>query len=149
MEENLKAAQGLQNVTVYGFAFTVKDLDRSVKWYHDILGFNKENEETFDINGKKAKIAFMELAHVKLEMLQVEGGHRIEAIFAAPPDHLLPIGNKTLILQVPDLSLATRELEEKGVTFEWKEMDLSGNGMRNTMIRDMDGNLVSIFQKKE
>ncbi|MEP6677643.1 MAG: VOC family protein, partial [Ferruginibacter sp.] len=92
MMENSKAIQGLQNVTVYGFAFTVKDLDQSEKWYHDILGFNKENEETFDINGKKAKIAFMELAHIKLEMLQVEGGHRIEAIFAAPPDHLLPIG---------------------------------------------------------
>lgn len=82
-------------------------------------------------------------------MLQVDGGYRIEAIFAVPPDHLLPIGNKTLILKVPDLSLATRELEEKGVTFEWKEMDLSGNGIRNTMIRDIDENFISIFQKKE
>lgn len=149
MMENSTVTQGLQNFTVCGFAFTVKDLDQSVKWYHDTLGFIKENEETFDINGKKAKIAFVRLAHIKPELMQIEGGYRIEALFAAPPDHLLPVGNKSLVLQVPDLSLATRELEEKGVTFEWKEMDLLGNGMRNTMIRDMDGNLISIFQKKE
>ncbi|MEO5891468.1 MAG: VOC family protein [Ferruginibacter sp.] len=147
MKEDSTATKGLQSITIYGFAFTVKDLDHSVKWYQDILGFNKESQEIFDINGKKAKIAFMELAAIKLELMQIDGGYRIEAIFADPPDHLLPIGNKTLVLQVPDLHLATRELEEKKVKFEWKEMDLSGNGIRNTMIRDIDGNFISIFQK--
>jgi hypothetical protein len=49
---------------------------------------------------------------------------------------------------VNDLHQATVELEEKGVTFAWKEVDLSGQGNFSTMIRDNDGNFINIFQKE-
>ena len=81
-------------------------------------------------------------------MLQAKDGFRLDELFADAPKHLLPIGNKSLVLQVNDLHQATVELEEKGVAFAWKEMDLSGEGHRSTMIRDNDGNFINIFQQE-
>ncbi len=85
-------------------------------------------------------------ADVRLEILELKSGFRIDAMFAEAPGHLLPIGNKELVLQVDDLHAATRELEAKGVTFAWKEVNLEGGALLSTVIRDMDGNFINIFQ---
>ncbi|WP_210522161.1 VOC family protein [Hymenobacter terricola] len=135
---------GLQSLKLHNLAFTVSNLENAIQWYGDILGFKVVNRTTFPAIG--ATLAFIQKADVRLEMLQVSDGFRIDELFADAPNHLLPHGNKSLVLQVNDLHSATLELEEKGVTFAWKEVDLSGNGNFSTMIRDMDGNFINIFQ---
>jgi hypothetical protein len=45
-----------------------------------------------------------------------------------------------------DLSAATAELEERDVTIVWREKELAP-GWRSTAIRDMDGNLINVFQR--
>jgi hypothetical protein len=42
--------------------------------------------------------------------------------------------------------MATRELERKGVRFVWREQYLVGQAMFSTMIEDIDGNKINIFQ---
>ena len=37
-------------------------------------------------------------------------------------------------------------LEEKGITCAWKEADITGKGNFSTMIRDLIGDCVNIFQ---
>jgi predicted enzyme related to lactoylglutathione lyase len=47
---------------------------------------------------------------------------------------------------VDDLSVATAEFEQRGVTVVWREKELAP-GWRSTAIRDMDGNLINVFQR--
>lgn len=140
------SANGLQSLRFHNLAFTVSDIEKTIHWYETTLGFKVLSRTTFP--AANAQIAFLQLADIQLEVLQTKDGFRLEELFANAPNHLLPIGNKSLVLQVNDLHRATVELEEKGVTFAWKEEDLSGEGHFSTMIRDNDGNFINIFQKK-
>lgn len=142
---NSPSANGLQSLSLHNLAFTVTDIEKTIHWYETTLGFKVLNRNTFPSIG--AQVAFLQLANIRLEVLQARGGFRLDELFADAPNHLLPIGNKTLVLQVNDLHAATLELEEKGVTFAWKELDLTGEGLFSTMIRDNDGNFINIFQK--
>jgi catechol 2,3-dioxygenase-like lactoylglutathione lyase family enzyme len=142
---SLDRSNGLQSLSLHNLAFTVSDLDKTIQWYGDILEFKVLNRVTFPAIG--AQVAFLQHADVRLEVLQAPGGFRLDEMFADAPAHLLPIGNKVLVLQVNDLSMATQELEEKGVRFAWKEVDLTGEGTFSTMIRDADGNFINIFQR--
>lgn len=140
------SANGLQSLQWHNLAFSVADIEKTIHWYETTLGFKVMSRTSIPDFG--AQIAFLQLADIGLEILQAKDGFRLDEMFAEAPKHLLPIGNKSMILQVNDLHQATAELEEKGVTFAWKEVDLSGEGHLSTMIRDNDGNYINIFQKK-
>ena len=77
-----------------------------------MLGFTVLSRTTFQ--GLGAKLVFIRKADVRLEILEVKYGFRIDAMFADSPGNLLPIGSKVLVLQEDDLPAATRELEAKG-----------------------------------
>ena len=141
------SAHGLQSLHFHNLAFTVSDIEKTIHWYETTLGFKVLSRTAFP--AANAQIAFLQLADIQLEVLQTKDGFRLDAIFADAPNHLLPIGNKSLVLQVNDLHQATVELEEKGVTFAWKEVDLSGEGHFSTMIRDNDGNFITSFREQQ
>lgn len=150
MEENISvqaATTGLATLALYNIAFTVADLDQAVSWYTDILGFRLINRSVFEIPAGSATVAIMEGAGIRLELLHVPGGKKIEEMFAPVPMHLIPIGNKVIVFQVDDLKAASGELEAKGVQFVWREQYLTGGGMFCSMIEDMDGNKINIFQR--
>ena len=139
------SVNGLQSLHFHNLAFTVSDIEKTIHWYETTLGFKVLSRTGIPSIG--AQIAFLQLADIRLEVLQAKDGFRLNELFADAPNHLLPIGNKSMVLQVNDLHQATVELEERGVTFAWKEMDLSGEGHFSTMIRDNDGNFINLFQK--
>ncbi len=141
--DKINQTDGLQSLALSNLAFTVKNIDATIKWYGEIFGFKVIKRESFSAIG--AEVAFITFSDINLEILEIKGQIRIPEMFADAPAHLLPIGNKTLVLKVKDLALATEELEAKGVAFVWKNMNLSENGSSNTMIRDLDGNFISIF----
>lgn len=141
------SVNGLQSLSLHNVAFTVSDMEKAIRWYRDILDFQVVRREIFTALGD-AEIAFLQKSDIRLEMLRVQDGFRIDELFADAPGHLQPIGNKSLVLQVNDLHAATLELEAKGVTFAWKELNLTDGGMPSTMIRDMDGNFINIFQRE-
>lgn len=137
---------GLPSLRFHNLAFTVSDIEQTIHWYETTLGFRVLSRTAIPAIG--AQVAFLQLADIQLEVLQAKGSFRLEELFADAPNHVLPIGNKSLVLQVNDLHQATEELAAKGVTFAWKEVDLSGEGHYSTMIRDNDGNFINIFQQK-
>jgi catechol 2,3-dioxygenase-like lactoylglutathione lyase family enzyme len=139
-------ANGLLSFSLYNIAFTVSDLDSSIKWYHDIFGFKLISRSTFSLPTGNAEAAIIEGADLRLELLHVHGGKRIEDLFAEVPKHLIPIGNKSIVFQVNNVALATKELEKKGVAFVWREQYLVGKSMLCTMVQDIDGNKINIFQ---
>ncbi|MBF4515813.1 VOC family protein [Flavobacterium sp. ANB] len=137
---------GLASFSLYNIAFTVSNIDQSIKWYSDIFDFKLVSRTTFAIPSGSAEAAILEAGGMRIELLNIPNPERIEALFADAPLHLIPLGNKSIVLQVEDLAVATKELEEKGVSFVWKEQYLAGDKMLCTMITDVDGNKINIFQ---
>lgn len=146
MKITSKNKNGLATISLYNVAFTVADLDQSITWYKNIFGFELISRVTFSIPSGSAETAIIKSGELRLELLQVENAKRIEELFAEAPNHLIPIGNKSLVLQVNDLAAASQELEEKGVKFVWRELYIAGDKMLCTMIEDVDGNKINIFQ---
>jgi catechol 2,3-dioxygenase-like lactoylglutathione lyase family enzyme len=138
--------RGLASFSLYNIAFTVSSMDKSIKWYGDIFGFKLISRTTFSVPAGSAEAAIIERGGLRLELLEVPNAERIDALFAEVPLHLNVIGNKAIVLQVDDIAIATRELEEKGVTLVWREQYLVGDKMLCTMIQDVDGNKINIFQ---
>jgi len=139
-------AKAQEKYHLFGLAISVKNLEESIKWYHDILSFKVLERSEYPII--HAKTAFVEGAGIRLELLEVEQSFRLPELFADPPKHMQLIGNKALILYVDNLPAITRELEKKNVAFAFKEAQLNDKGLKSTIIRDLDGNFISIFSKK-
>lgn len=139
-------AQENSKYKLFGMAMSVSNLDTTIKWYGDILGFKVLQRSEFPVI--HAKTAFIEGDGIRLELLQVENPIRVGELFADPPNHMKPIGNKALILYVDDLPAVTRSLEKKKVVFAFKEIILNDKGLKSTIIRDPDGNFISIFGKQ-
>lgn len=137
---------GLASFSLYNIAFTVAKLTASIKWYQDVFGFTVENHNVFTLGEGSAEVAMMQGGGTRIEMLQVPDGKKIDEMFADSPMHLIPIGNKSIVFQVTDLALASKELEEKGVEFVWREIYIAGDKMLCSMIKDIDGNKINIFQ---
>ena len=131
---------------LFGLAVVVSNLEQSIEWYQDVLGF--QILERTDFPAVNAKGAFLEGAGIRLELLKSDQGFRIAEMFADPPAHILPVGNKALILYVEDLHETTVELETKNVSFAFKELALNDDGLKSTVIKDADGNFISIFGKE-
>jgi len=136
---------GLATASFYNVAIVVSSIDRAVEWYGRVFGFVEQARGPI----AEGTVALMNGAGVTLEILEwglEEEPIRPEVLFADPPYHLLPVGNKILVFVVDDLSAATAEFEERGVTIVWREKELAP-GWRSTAIRDMDGNLINVFQR--
>jgi catechol 2,3-dioxygenase-like lactoylglutathione lyase family enzyme len=146
MENNIKNKTGLASFSLYNIAFTVSNIDESIKWYSDIFDFKLVSRTTFALPSGSAEAAILQAGGMHIEILNVPNPERIEALFAEAPFHLVPLGNKSIVLQVEDLAVATKELEEKGVNFVWKQQYIAGDKMLCTMITDVDGNKINIFQ---
>lgn len=129
--------------SVFGVAIVVSDLDASVRWYSDVLGFELVSKTRFE--PIKADIAFMKCGDVQIELMHGPEGIKLPELFAAPPEHIRPIGSKSLILSTPNLAEVTEALVKKGVIVLWQNLALDDSGKRNTAIRDADGNFISIF----
>ncbi|SEW38821.1 Catechol 2,3-dioxygenase [Chitinophaga sp. YR573] len=137
-------ANGLASLSLYNVAFTVTDLEASIDWYCKILNFKLVSKTEWSVGSETAKVAIIDGAGMFLELLQFPVQHRIDDLLSPMPDHL--IGTKAIVFQVEDLALATKTLEDKGVQFVWKNQYLAGDSMLSTMITDIDGNKINIFQ---
>jgi catechol 2,3-dioxygenase-like lactoylglutathione lyase family enzyme len=138
--------RGVASLTLDNLATVVSDLDIAIEWYDRVLGFHLEARA----ENERGEVAFLCGAGTRLELLtasnMAQPQVRLEPLFADPPGHVLPIGNKFLVFQVDDVAQASAELAEKGVTFVWREEE-AVIGIVASAIRDFDGNLISLVQR--
>jgi catechol 2,3-dioxygenase-like lactoylglutathione lyase family enzyme len=139
------SGDGLSSMSYMCIAVVVADLERSIEWYGHILGF----AESARIRIDGASVALLEGCGTLLEFLQYDERSvtTVPSLFAEPPEHLRPVGNKFLVFTVNDLDSASDQLEVKGVPIIWREKTLAP-GIRSTAIRDMDGNFVHIIDHR-
>jgi glyoxylase I family protein len=127
-------------------ALSVANIDKSITWYSELFGFKLTKRDFF--KPVSAQVAFLERDDVRLELLQVEGAYRIADLDVPPPDHLKRLGYKAIVFDVPDLVGFSEMLKIKNVTILWANQPLTDDGLRSTLIRDPDGNLINIFGQR-
>jgi catechol 2,3-dioxygenase-like lactoylglutathione lyase family enzyme len=139
--------QGLTSLSLNNVAVSVSDIDRSVEWYKRVLGFKLASRTTFP--PVSAEVAFLSRPGFSLELLQVPNNIKISEVYASPPAHLRPLGYKAIVFDVDNLKAASEELKTMDVTIVWSQQVIDpSTGLTSTLIRDPDGNLINIFQRR-
>lgn len=118
----------------WGVRYQVKDVERSISFYTDILGFNLD---------MKNLPAFGQVSIGDLKLILSGPG----ASGSRPmPDgrQQEPGGWNRMILQVNDLPARIGELKNQGVRFR-NEMEV-GPGGKQIQLEDPDGNPVELFE---
>jgi catechol 2,3-dioxygenase-like lactoylglutathione lyase family enzyme len=115
----------LDHVGIY-----IKDLERSVKFYKDLFGFEPVNR--FDSG--ESKIAILDIGGGLLELIQRPGSP------VSPPS-----GNwNHMALQVPEFDIVVSKLINMGV--ELRQVTMA-NGNRLCFFKDPDGHTIELMEK--
>jgi len=134
---------------------TVSNLERSLAFWRDVLGF--ELSHTAHQKGELAReITGVEGAEIKLAVLKTPGGHKIELLeYLAPADrkraNLRPcdIGSVHVALLVEDLDVALDRIAVSGWKTAGQPQILTKGvnaGKRVVYVRDPDGTTIEFMQ---
>ncbi len=116
-----------------GFLHTsllVSDLDRAKDFYGGILGLKGKTRPNFDFPG-----AWYDLGDCELHLMVTPE--------PLPPADKRPRRDYHVAFQVDDLEAARRALEEAGLEFR-----TSSSGLPSIFVRDPDGNLIELQERR-
>jgi methylmalonyl-CoA/ethylmalonyl-CoA epimerase len=123
---------------------SVPDLESSIRWYADVLGF--EVEQRMHIGAIPAKVAMLRRGELRIELFEVPGARPLPAERREPNRDLHTHGNKHLAFAIRDVDEAERELRTHGVDIVFVGRFEFGS---NIFLRDNSGNLVELVQQPE
>jgi catechol 2,3-dioxygenase-like lactoylglutathione lyase family enzyme len=118
-------------------AVTVHDMERSVGFYRDLLGFEVVGQLLLD--GDAFKIVYLRSGEAHLELFAFRGTAAETPV--GVPDTVG--GFKHLALQTKEVDAVAARLKAAGVTFTVEPTDAAG-GVRLAFFRDPDGNLLEL-----
>lgn len=123
----------------------VRDIDASVRWYVDHLGF----EHDFNYGFPGVRAAFVRHGPIRIEFFQTEGATPPSGDRATPETNLKLGGINHFAIEVDNLEDAIADLETAGVAIVSppREVPNSG-GERYAFIHDNEGMLIELVQAK-
>lgn len=124
---------------------SVPDLEASIRWYCDMLGFSVVKRSTLD--HIPAKIAFLKHGDFSIELFEVPGASPLPEDRRIPDEDLRTHGIKHLALAVEDTQKTIRELKERGVDVAMDVTEVEQLSI--AFIRDNTGNLIELFQQPD
>ncbi len=101
----------------------VKNLEESIKYYEDILGFKCYSIE--EVTDQKVKTAFFKVGQTKIELLEATADDSPIAKFIEKKGE----GIHHMAFATPDIKGALKEAEEKGVRLIDKEPRKGAEGL--------------------
>lgn len=119
---------------LWGVRYQVKDVQRSIDFYTQMLGFNLEMQNLPDFG----------LVSVGALKLILSGPGTSGARSMPDGRQQEPGGWNRIVLQVKDLPARIGELKSKGVYFR-NEMEV-GPGGKQVQVEDPDGNPIELFE---
>lgn len=120
---------------------SIPDLEQSVAWYQEMLGF--ELEKSLFIDKIPAKVAFLRKDGFRLELFELEDAAPLPEERRRPSSDLRTHGTKHLAFVVADVDQTVEELKAKGVTVV---MQARINGEPMAFIHDNAGILLELVQ---
>ena len=144
---------------IYHVGLTVTDLDRSVRFYRDVLGLRflgellmegPETEALFRKKGCRARVAYLEgsgdAGRPPVELIQFLGGET-----AKRPADLFTTSVSELCFETDDIETLYRRLREQGTEClsEPQDFDFTASGFgksRAFYFRDPDGIILEAMQ---
>lgn len=122
---------------------TVSDLDASIVWYRETLGF--ELLSSYGWPGVRA--AFIGRGDIRIELFQNEEAAPMTDDRRKPETNLRIGGIGPLALAVADLDAAMADLRDRQVEIVAPPREVpDGSGSRFAFIHDNDGMLLELFQ---
>jgi glyoxylase I family protein len=109
-------------------------LERTVEFYTDVLGFKLKARDRIDRSSLRVplQLVYLELGGTSVELMAYEGG----SVAPAPADEHL--GYRMMALEVTDMQSAIDYLKTKGVAITWGPRVREGQYAR-AEIRDPNG----------
>jgi len=134
----------------YLLAVCVKDIDETVKWYKDNLGFSILDK--MDFPEYKVKIVLLVLQDFRLEIVEHQEQFSQEYIVSKIPeikdwDHVF--GMKKMAFVVDHLQPVFERLKKNGVKFQAEFMKGQGNWGDSFIVQDNNGNWIQIVEKQK
>ncbi len=123
-------------------AITVRNIEKSVKWYKDKLDFKVLHD--YEKHG-------MHIVQLKKDEVRLELFHFSKATKTLPNyrkelmNDLHVLGTKHLCIEVDDLDAIIKYLKSKGVTFA-TQIDTAGFGGRYIFFKDCNGILIELYE---
>ena len=132
----------------YLLALSVSNLDETLKWYGEKLGFTVVRR--VEIPQNSLRIAFIELNDFQLEVIEFKQSvsfDRLQKQYPSVDDRAKIQGMTKLAFMVDDIEGAAAKLRVKGARFERPISDDKESGTKWFIVTDNDGNWIQFFQK--
>jgi catechol 2,3-dioxygenase-like lactoylglutathione lyase family enzyme len=136
--------QGLETLQIFNVAISVANLDESIEWYQDKLGFRLQNRRRVSTG---IEIALIEKNGFFIDLIYIAGSKNMEGNPQNPPDHLKVQGLRNLVFWVDDLQAANAQLKAKGVQLIWESRYIPEVKTSVTNFRDNNGNLIALWER--
>ncbi len=121
---------------------SVPDMDASIAWYQQMLGFSLVSDKFFD--QLPARIAFLELGGFSVELFQVPNAAPLPEDRRVPNLDIRTHGTKHVAYGVEDLAGLMEKLKSKGVDVAMDVFPMEGDLV--AFIRDNAGNLIELIE---
>jgi catechol 2,3-dioxygenase-like lactoylglutathione lyase family enzyme len=127
-----------ENTQNLAIRYIVNDVDSSVNFYRDALGF------TVEFDSKKG-FAILTLGNLRLYVNQPGAGGAGQPM----PDGEMPApgGWNRILVEVQDLEAEIQRL--KGMDAKFRNEIVGGIGGKQTLLQDPSGNLIELFEPKK
>jgi methylmalonyl-CoA/ethylmalonyl-CoA epimerase len=124
------------------FGVSVNNLEESITWYKEVLGFELANR--FAVESVPFKAAFVTREGFNVEIFEVEGASSLPESRRVPNEDLKTHGNKHMAFQVEDIKALFAHFKEIGVDIAWDVFPMGDEF--GGFIRDNTGNLIEFVQ---
>jgi methylmalonyl-CoA/ethylmalonyl-CoA epimerase len=124
---------------------SVPDLEASIAWYCDNLGF--EVELRMPIPADTGRLAMLKNGDFRVELFEVPGAAPLPEDRRHVDKDIRTHGFKHVAYLVRDLSALIEELRSKGVEVVW-DVEEHG-GLKAAFVRDNSGNLVELMESPD
>ena len=121
---------------------SVPDLEASITWYRDMLGFSVEKRLTLD--AIPAKIAFMKHGDFRIELFETKGAAPLPEDRRYPDQDIRTHGTKHIAFAVQDVHRVIDTLKQRGVDIAMDVNIVENKAM--AFVRDNAGNLIEIVE---
>jgi methylmalonyl-CoA/ethylmalonyl-CoA epimerase len=124
---------------------SVPDMDASIAWYEQMLGFTLVSDKYFE--QLPARIAFLELGDFSIELFQVPDAAPLPDDRRVPNLDIRTHGIKHVAYAVKDLTGLMNRLKSKGVDVAMDIFPMENDLV--AFIRDNAGNLLELIQHRQ